>query len=72
MAGATRGFRDADMIDDLGAPSDLPVIHACGGLIGTLGTGILVNPALGGMGIMDYTTGKIGRASCRERVFVGV
>ena len=45
---------------DLGAPADLPVIHACGGLIGTLGTGILVNPSLGGMGIMDYTTGKIG------------
>ena len=44
---------------DLGASADLPIIHACGGLIGTLGTGILVNPALGGMGIMDYTTGKI-------------
>src|SRR5437868_5248101 len=26
---------------------------------GALGTGILVNPALGGAGIMDYTTGKI-------------
>src|SRR5580700_2807981 len=35
-------------------------VHCIGGIIGALGTGILVNPALGGTGIMDYTTGKIG------------
>src|SRR3954462_1772659 len=34
-------------------------VHCIGGIIGALGTGILVNPALGGTGIMDYTTGKI-------------
>jgi ammonium transporter, Amt family len=34
-------------------------VHCIGGILGALGTGILVNPALGGMGIMDYTTGKI-------------
>jgi len=34
-------------------------VHCVGGIIGALGTGILVNPALGGSGIMDYTTGKI-------------
>jgi Amt family ammonium transporter len=34
-------------------------VHCVGGIIGALGTGILVNPALGGTGIMDYTTGKI-------------
>ena len=34
-------------------------VHCIGGIIGALGTGILVNPALGGSGIMDYTTGKI-------------
>ncbi|HVG51049.1 MAG TPA: ammonium transporter [Xanthobacteraceae bacterium] len=34
-------------------------IHGIGGIIGAIGTGILVNPALGGAGIMDYTTGKI-------------
>jgi Amt family ammonium transporter len=34
-------------------------VHCIGGIIGALGTGILVNPALGGAGIMDYTTGKI-------------
>jgi Amt family ammonium transporter len=34
-------------------------VHCIGGIIGALGTGILVNPALGGMGIMDYAAGKI-------------
>jgi ammonium transporter, Amt family len=34
-------------------------VHCIGGIIGALGTGILVNPALGGAGIMDYATGKI-------------
>ena len=30
-------------------------VHCIGGIIGALGTGILVNPALGGAGIIDYT-----------------
>ena len=34
-------------------------VHCIGGIVGALGTGSLVNPALGGTGIMDYTTGKI-------------
>jgi Amt family ammonium transporter len=34
-------------------------VHAIGGIIGAIGTGILVNPALGGSGILDYTTGKV-------------
>ncbi len=34
-------------------------VHCIGGILGAIGTGILVNPALGGAGIMDYTTGKI-------------
>jgi ammonium transporter, Amt family len=35
-------------------------VHCVGGIIGAILTGVLVNPALGGTGIMDYTTGKIG------------
>ena len=31
-------------------------IHCIGGIIGALATGILVNPALGGVGIPDYAT----------------
>ncbi len=34
-------------------------VHAIGGIVGALGTGILVNPALGGTGIFDYVTGKV-------------
>jgi ammonium transporter, Amt family len=34
-------------------------VHCIGGIIGAIGTGILVNPALGGAGIMDYAVGKI-------------
>ena len=34
-------------------------VHCIGGIVGALGTGILVNPALGGTGIMDYAAGKI-------------
>jgi Amt family ammonium transporter len=35
-------------------------VHCIGGIVGAIGTGILVNPALGGAGIMDYAAGKIG------------
>jgi Amt family ammonium transporter len=34
-------------------------VHCIGGIVGAIGTGILVNPALGGVGIMDYAAGKI-------------
>ena len=34
-------------------------VHCVGGIIGALLTGILVNPALGGSGIMNYEIGKI-------------
>ena len=34
-------------------------VHCIGGIVGAIGTGILVAPALGGTGIMDYATGKI-------------
>ena len=32
-------------------------VHAIGGIVGAIATGILVNPALGGAGIVDYTAG---------------
>jgi Amt family ammonium transporter len=34
-------------------------VHCIGGILGAIVTGILVNPALGGTGIMNYETGKI-------------
>jgi Amt family ammonium transporter len=35
-------------------------VHCIGGITGALLTGILVNPALGGTGVFDYTIGKVG------------
>ena len=35
-------------------------VHCVGGIIGAIATGILVAPSLGGTGIFDYETGKIG------------
>ena len=34
-------------------------VHAVGGFIGSIGTGILVNPALGGSGVFDYGANKV-------------
>src|ERR1700740_1909233 len=47
--------------NSLGYDDSLDVfgVHCIGGIIGAIGTGILVNPALGGAGIMDYVAGKI-------------
>ncbi|MGH6767497.1 MAG: ammonium transporter [Xanthobacteraceae bacterium] len=36
-------------------------VHCVGGIVGAILTGVLVNPALGGAGIMDYETGKIAQ-----------
>ena len=45
-------FKNALGYDD---SLDVFGVHCIGGIVGALGTGILVNPALGGAGIMDYT-----------------
>ncbi|MFZ1343663.1 ammonium transporter [Thiothrix eikelboomii] len=34
-------------------------VHGIGGILGAIGTGILVNPALGGAGVFDYSTGTV-------------
>jgi Amt family ammonium transporter len=35
-------------------------IHAVGGIVGAIATGTLVNPALGGAGVVDFTNGSVG------------
>ena len=40
-------------------------VHCIGGIIGAIGTGILVAPALGGVGLTDYTL-KPGTAAARH------
>ena len=44
-------FKYDDALDVFG-------VHCIGGIVGAIGTGILVNPALGGTGVFDYTIGK--------------
>jgi Amt family ammonium transporter len=61
VAGAACFFFCTSVKNALGYDDALDVfgVHCVGGIVGAIGTGILVNPALGGAGIMDYTTGKI-------------
>ena len=58
VAGAGCFFAVTVVKNALGYDDSLDVfgIHGIGGIIGALGTGILVNPALGGAGIVDYST----------------
>lgn len=56
VAGAACFFFCSTVKNALGYDDSLDVfgIHGVGGIIGAIGTGILVNPALGGAGIPDY------------------
>ncbi|MCP3462082.1 MULTISPECIES: ammonium transporter [unclassified Bradyrhizobium] len=47
-------------------------VHCVGGIVGALGTGILVNPALGGTGVMDYTIGKVGEYVLADQMIAQV
>ena len=43
-------------------------VHGIGGIIGAIGTGILVNPALGGTGVFDYATGTVATYSSAQLI----
>jgi Amt family ammonium transporter len=43
-------------------------VHCIGGIIGALGTAIVAAPALGGTGVFDYATGKIGDYSIATQI----
>jgi ammonium transporter, Amt family len=45
-------------------------VHCIGGIIGAIGTGILAAPMLGGTGVFDYTTGKVGDYDMAAQVIV--
>jgi len=47
-------------------------VHCIGGIVGAILTGILVNPALGGAGIMDYAAGKIADYEFGTQVFAQI
>jgi Amt family ammonium transporter len=57
IAGAVALFFCTTVKNALGYDDSLDVfgIHAIAGIIGSIGTGILVSPALGGVGVPDYT-----------------
>jgi Amt family ammonium transporter len=63
LAGAVCYFFVAVIKNKLGYDDSLDVfgIHCVGGILGAIATGILVNPALGGSGVLDYE-GKPGSA----------
>jgi Amt family ammonium transporter len=58
VAGAGCYFAVTVLKNAIGYDDSLDVfgIHGIGGIIGAIGTGVLVNPALGGAGIVDYST----------------
>jgi Amt family ammonium transporter len=43
-------------------------VHAVGGMIGAILTGVFVAPSLGGSGVFDYATGKVGDFSMSAQV----
>ena len=54
---AVTGLKKALGYDD---SLDVFGVHAIGGIIGAIGTGILANPKFGGSGVFDYAAGKVG------------
>jgi Amt family ammonium transporter len=53
---AVTGLKKAMGYDD---SLDVFGVHAIGGIIGAIGTGIVANPKFGGSGVFDYATGKV-------------
>ena len=43
-------------------------VHCVGGIIGSIGTGIFVNPALGGTGVWDYVANKVGDFDAKAQI----
>jgi Amt family ammonium transporter len=58
VAGVVCFFACTSLKNAFGYDDSLDVfgVHCIGGIIGAIGTGILVNPALGGVGLPDYTS----------------
>jgi len=62
VAGVVCFFASTTLKSKLGYDDALDVfgVHGVGGIVGALMTGIVVNPALGGMGVVDYSTDPAG------------
>jgi Amt family ammonium transporter len=66
VAGAVCLFFCSTIKNMFGYDDSLDVfgIHGVGGIIGAIGTGILVSPDLGGAGIVDFSTCDAATATC--------
>lgn len=74
IAGIVCFFFCTTVKNALGYDDSLDVfgVHCIGGIIGAILTGVLVNPALGGAGIMNYETGKIAEYAFSTQVIAQV
>jgi len=61
VTGLKRALGYDDSLDVFG-------VHAVGGIIGAIGTGILVNPKFGGTGVFDYATNAIGAFDANAQI----
>jgi Amt family ammonium transporter len=43
-------------------------VHGIGGIVGAIGTGIVVNPALGGSGVYDYAAGAVAEFNATGQI----
>ena len=43
-------------------------VHGVGGILGAIGTGVFANPALGGLGVFDYSTMKVAEFSASGQI----
>jgi Amt family ammonium transporter len=61
VTGLKRALGYDDSLDVFG-------VHAVGGTIGAIGTGILVNPKFGGTGVFDYATNAVGAFDANAQI----
>jgi len=61
VTGLKRALGYDDSLDVFG-------VHAVGGIIGAIGTGILVNPKFGGTGVFDYATNAVGAFDANAQI----
>ncbi|HRF08091.1 MAG TPA: ammonium transporter [Xanthobacteraceae bacterium] len=74
IAGVVCYFFCTTVKNALGYDDTLDVfgIHCVGGIVGAIGTGILVSPALGGTGVFDYVTGKVAEYDMATQVLAQI
>jgi len=72
VAGMVCMFACSAIKNALGYDDALDVfgVHCVGGILGAIGTGFLAAPLLGGTGVFDYATGKVGDYDMAAQVII--